>query len=60
MTYRLCEDANEESPTVPLKPPYGSITDGSVVCSRCGMDLTGCALCAGMKIAVRILPSDMN
>ena len=35
---------------VPLSYPYGSITDGTYKCSRCGMDLTGCALCAGQRI----------
>jgi hypothetical protein len=43
---------SELLPCVPERPPYGSITDGSYVCSRCGEAITGCFLCAGEPIAL--------
>ena len=32
---------------VPEIPPYGGVTDGSVMCGRCREWITGCAMCAG-------------
>jgi len=32
---------------VPTTAPYGGITDGSVYCTRCGEERTGCSMCAG-------------
>lgn len=43
---------NEENKYVPEEPPYGSITDLDYCCGRCGNQLTGCSLCAGLKIHV--------
>ena len=34
---------------VPVNPPFGGVTDIDHICGRCGVNLTGCALCAGMK-----------
>lgn len=34
---------------VPMRHPYGSITDGDWMCGRCGGTITGCSLCAGEK-----------
>lgn len=44
--------------TVPEKYPFGGITDGNWVCSRCGEPKTGCELCAGMNI--NLVQSDTN
>lgn len=45
--------ATKEELLVPLDPPYGSITDGDWICTRCGEPKVGCYLCAGMTISVR-------
>lgn len=49
------EELMREKPDrrVPEEPPYGSITDGDHVCTRCGRELMGCSLCAGMVVSVR-------
>ena len=43
----MSNDEEKKIERVPKNPPYGSITDGSMICARCLLDKTGCALCAG-------------
>ena len=45
--------SNENEDTVPFEKPYGGITDGEWVCTRCNEPRVGCALCQGMKVSVR-------
>jgi len=47
---------DREPAMVPVVYPFGSITDGSCVCSRCGQTLTGCYLCAGEVMSLIRLP----
>jgi hypothetical protein len=41
-----------EKGVVPQSYPYGSITDGDWLCTRCLEPITGCALCAGEAVSV--------
>lgn len=46
-------EARKNLQDVPYEHPYGSITDDEWICARCHMAITGCALCAGMKVVLR-------
>jgi hypothetical protein len=43
---------SQKTEIVPVAHPYGGITDGTWVCSRCGESITGCMLCAGEAVSL--------
>lgn len=51
---------NKITETVPLDPSFGGITDGEWICVRCKKEKVGCALCAGMPIALVPAPENVN